>query len=150
MINDPTTLAFLAAGFLGSEQADAASKLGLSRIDVVERLTALAPALDALYEQHGEDYEGCFAYDVAEPMGGWYALYMDEHGQLPNEEEFLEEGCRYLGLEPRSPEAKALDAIQAVLSGQEWNPDHLDAVAAIVRGTGREIKDCDDTLDDAA
>lgn len=38
-------------------------------------------------------------------------------------------------------DAQALDAITAALSGKEWSPDTLDAVATIVRETGRTIED---------
>jgi hypothetical protein len=40
---------------------------------------------------------------------------------------------------------EALDQITAILSGKEWNAEALDAVADVVRGTGREIKDTDET-----
>lgn len=35
----------------------------------------------------------------------------------------------------------ALDAIAATLSDEEWSPDTLDAVAAIIRATEREVRD---------
>lgn len=37
--------------------------------------------------------------------------------------------------------AAALDAIRALLDGQEWTPDTVDAISEIVRGTGRSIED---------
>lgn len=35
----------------------------------------------------------------------------------------------------------ALDRIAAVLDGAGWSPGTLEAIAEIVRGTGREIRD---------
>ncbi len=35
----------------------------------------------------------------------------------------------------------ALDRIQALLSGQEWTADVVNAIADAVRATGREVKD---------
>lgn len=35
----------------------------------------------------------------------------------------------------------ALDRIAAVMSGEEWSPDTLDAIAEAVRSTGRHIRD---------
>lgn len=35
----------------------------------------------------------------------------------------------------------ALDAIQATMSGEDWSPDTLDAIADIVRLSGRTIDD---------
>jgi len=39
---------------------------------------------------------------------------------------------------------RALDAIAAVMSGQEWDADTMDAVANLVRSTGRVIADVDE------
>jgi hypothetical protein len=36
---------------------------------------------------------------------------------------------------------EALYQIKNLMSGKEWSPDMLDAIAEIVRATGREIKD---------
>lgn len=44
----------------------------------------------------------------------------------------------------RLTDAKAMDAIVAVLTGTEWNADTFDAIAAIVRHTGRSISDLHD------
>lgn len=40
-----------------------------------------------------------------------------------------------------SPDAAALSAIAGLLSASEWSADTLDAVADLVRATGREIRD---------
>jgi|TARA_R110000851_G_scaffold282582_2_gene436104 hypothetical protein len=42
----------------------------------------------------------------------------------------------------------ALDSIHAILDGNDWNSDHLDAVAEIVVSTGRVIRDCDSEEED--
>ncbi len=42
------------------------------------------------------------------------------------------------------PDARALDAIAAHLSGEEWDAQTCDEIAAIVRETGREVRDLDD------
>ena len=46
-------------------------------------------------------------------------------------------------------EQAALDAIASLLDGMEWDADTLDAVAAIVRATGRRVRDVDTEDDDA-
>ena len=38
----------------------------------------------------------------------------------------------------------ALDAITNLMSAQDWSPDTLNAVADIVRATGRTIADSDE------
>ena len=42
---------------------------------------------------------------------------------------------------------RALDAIAAVMSGQEWDADTMDAVANLVRSTGRVVADVDGMVD---
>lgn len=41
-------------------------------------------------------------------------------------------------------QSDALDAIAALLDGQEWSPDTLDDIARILRDAGYEIRDCND------
>jgi hypothetical protein len=38
-------------------------------------------------------------------------------------------------------DSKALDRLGSLLDSQQWTADTLDAVAAIVRSTGREIRE---------
>lgn len=40
--------------------------------------------------------------------------------------------------------AHALDVITEILSGNEWNADTVDAIAAEVKSTGREIRDTEE------
>ena len=35
----------------------------------------------------------------------------------------------------------AVEQIHALLDRSEWSPDHLDAIADIIRATGRDIND---------
>lgn len=49
---------------------------------------------------------------------------------------------------PTMGEVEALDAIAALLSGNVWNVGDLEAVAAIIRETGREVSDVAE-VDDA-
>lgn len=42
---------------------------------------------------------------------------------------------------PNSKEAEALDAVAALLNNEQWSSDHLEAVADMVRATGRVIDD---------
>lgn len=42
---------------------------------------------------------------------------------------------------PDSKEAQALDAVAALLNNEQWSSDHLEAVADMVRATGRAIGD---------
>lgn len=42
---------------------------------------------------------------------------------------------------PVLPESAALDAVAALLNAEQWSSDHLDAVADMVRSTGRTIAD---------
>jgi hypothetical protein len=41
----------------------------------------------------------------------------------------------------RWSQSSALDLIANLMSSNDWSPDTLDAIAEIVRGTGREILD---------
>lgn len=43
----------------------------------------------------------------------------------------------------RHPDDDALDSITRILSGNEWNAGTIDAIAEIVRRTGRTIADTD-------
>lgn len=42
---------------------------------------------------------------------------------------------------PVLPDSQALDAVVALLNAEQWSSDHLDAVADMVRATGRTIAD---------
>jgi hypothetical protein len=42
---------------------------------------------------------------------------------------------------PVLPETQALDAVAELLSAADWSSDHIDAVAEMVRATGRTIAD---------
>ena len=42
---------------------------------------------------------------------------------------------------PVLSESEALDAVAALLSAEDWSSDHLNAVADMVRATGRTISD---------
>ncbi len=44
----------------------------------------------------------------------------------------------------KHPDARALDAIARELDGVEWDADTLDAIAAIIRATGRQVRDIED------
>lgn len=149
---DLTTIAFLCGGFLASDEAvmtDALSGVGISQIDIVDELTCLAPRLDVLYLQVQDDFDGVFAYDIAAPMGRWYCEQIAKHQRLPTEEEFTQEARLLLGMGPATKADLALDKIQRLLSGNEWEADDLDTIAEIVRGTGREILDYDDLPEEA-
>lgn len=39
-------------------------------------------------------------------------------------------------------DSAALDAITELLSSEQWSADHIEAVADMVRATGRTIADC--------
>lgn len=41
-------------------------------------------------------------------------------------------------------DGKALDFIAAALDGTEWDADHLEVIAEVVRGTGRQVRDPND------
>jgi hypothetical protein len=41
----------------------------------------------------------------------------------------------------RPADRQALDAVAALLSAEQWSSGHIEAVADIVRNTGREVKD---------
>ena len=43
--------------------------------------------------------------------------------------------------DPAPPDSNALDIIARTLSGSEWTPDMFDAIADLVRATGRTIAD---------
>lgn len=42
---------------------------------------------------------------------------------------------------PVMPDVAALDAVAALLNAEDWSSDHLNAVADMVRATGRTIAD---------
>jgi len=42
---------------------------------------------------------------------------------------------------PGSKEARALDAVASLLDNEQWSSDHIEAVADMVRDTGRAIGD---------
>jgi len=41
-------------------------------------------------------------------------------------------------------DSQAMDSIHAILDGEEWSSDHLDAIAEVLVSTGRTIRSCDD------
>jgi hypothetical protein len=61
----------------------------------------------------------------------------DEDGLLPFAED-LEEWSRPADM---LANGQALDSVAALLNAEQWSSDHIEAVADIVRSTGREIKD---------
>ena len=42
---------------------------------------------------------------------------------------------------PVLPDVRALDAVAALLNAEDWSSDHLNAVADMVRSTGRTVED---------
>lgn len=42
---------------------------------------------------------------------------------------------------PVLPDVEALDAVAALLNAEQWSSDHLNAVADMIRATGRTIAD---------
>lgn len=88
-------------------------------------------------------FEICIAGDPAtDPRGprrvAW-AGYASKRGAVMSVTD--DEKAAALALIGRaSANADALDAIRRELSGREWSADTLDAIAAIVRGTGRVIE----------
>lgn len=62
----------------------------------------------------------------------------DKNPVMGREEWEMEEAKRSY-----SRDARALDEIQALLSGKEWTPEDLEGVASIVAATGRVIEDYD-------
>jgi len=61
-------------------------------------------------------------------------LIWDENNELIPFAEDLERWSR-------PSDRQALDAVAALLNAEQWSSDHIQAVAEIVRGTGREIND---------
>lgn len=41
-------------------------------------------------------------------------------------------------------DTEALDRLAELMSGAEWSADTLDAIADVVRATGRSIDNCDE------
>ena len=60
---------------------------------------------------------------------------------IPEAIENARENLERINATVGNADAKALDAITAEMSGREWSPDTLEAIAEIVRGTGRVIED---------
>lgn len=44
-------------------------------------------------------------------------------------------------------DTRAMNQIQAILNGQEWNADTASAIAEVVTSTGRQVDDLDDSTD---
>lgn len=42
---------------------------------------------------------------------------------------------------PVLPDSEALDAVAALLNAEQWSSEHLEAVAEMIRATGRTIAD---------
>lgn len=78
--------------------------------------------------------------DVAEAIrdgGGWLeGTIRDGNGNTV--------GRYLLGDEPKRGDSDALDRIAERLDGSEWSADDCEAVAGLVRDTGREIREIDD------
>lgn len=51
------------------------------------------------------------------------------------------EGIGYDALIPVLRDYDAINTIHALLDGQEWDPDTLDAIATVIAATGREVRD---------
>lgn len=69
------------------------------------------------------------------------ALSKEEWDELDN---FSDSEICDLGIErgrPLAVDSQALDAVAALLNAEQWSSDHLDAVAELVRSTGRTISD---------
>ena len=71
--------------------------------------------------------------DDALTEGEWDALEAMSDGEVSS---LARERGRQL-----LPDVQALDAVAALLSAQDWSSDQLNAVAEMVRATGRTIAD---------
>lgn len=72
---------------------------------------------------------------------------LDTEGGLLGIEIYDEQPEAVRPLNERHANAEALDRIAVLMHRQEWSPNTLDAIAEIVRSTGREIGDTSDAPD---
>lgn len=120
-----SSCAITAAGYLGDTMREA-----------YNRVTGMTSTLWAIVEA---DRENLRYRDSAALV--W--LVEQESGA-----EYVDARDRDEAQTPRISDARALDLIQATLSGQEWSSDTAPAVADVVALTGRPIADLDEPTDD--
>lgn len=96
---DPVTIAYVVKGFV-DEARDIHDEgihgltniVARGEIEMLSQVADLASAVDATFD--GVDtanYDGCFAYEVAEPMGASIARHIKQMKKLPSEEEVTDE-----------------------------------------------------------
>ena len=79
---DPTDLAFLVFGWTRVViERDAGIDLTLS---IAEDLEDAARMLHVLFEEVRADWDGVWAYEVAEPLGVWIGKYFADYGDMPH------------------------------------------------------------------
>ncbi|TDX26771.1 hypothetical protein DFO67_11536 [Modicisalibacter xianhensis] len=147
---DSITIAYLAIGAKRNESFAGLAKV-YGEVETIDRVISFAEALDGRFEVVNDrnQFDGCFAYDVAEPLGDWIvdlALQEDDfpsqHRVLSKAEVFIRE---HMPEAPAISDKEAMDAIQQLLSGQDWSgADDLNRIAEIARATGRTLADIDD------
>jgi|GEM_PF-6762732 len=69
---------------------------------------------------------------------------VDTEGGLLGVEVYDEQPEATRPLNERHANAEALDLITNLMDRKEWSPDTLDAIAEVVRTTGREIRDSEE------
>ncbi|WP_304526772.1 hypothetical protein [Halomonas sp. I5-271120] len=85
------------------------------------------------------------AQRAVEVLSNYQAEVSDDNPELAAEIDRLcgELNASSDGSESRSEADKALDRMQELLDGKEWEPEHLAMIADMIRFTGREVRDID-------
>lgn len=147
---DSITIAFLALGAKDSEHFDELAKQ-YGQVEAIDRVIGFAKDVDGRFDSVNErsQFYGCFAYDVAEPLGDWIVEMAFEEESFPSPAQVLFKAealmREHMPEEPALSDREAMDAIEKLLSGNEWpGADGLNQIAEIARATGRTIADIDD------
>jgi hypothetical protein len=65
----------------------------------------------------------------------------DSRDGLSSGTDYYDKNGKWFDMADKSKDSEALDIIARTLSGSEWTADMFDAIADLVRATGREIQD---------
>ncbi len=100
--NDPMDIAYLSMGALqaldenGKAAYYAINNGGYSQSCMIqEMLTVCHPAIVKHWRETDGEYEGCYLYDVVEPLGMWFIREWHRREKAPTESEALNTARKY-------------------------------------------------------
>lgn len=78
---DPVDLAMLACGWVqGAAETGRTAALSIERAMILEDAARM---LANLYEEVSDEWDGVWAFDVAEPLGVWIGRFFGKNGDMP-------------------------------------------------------------------